>query len=199
MAQAVLSKPLAGIDANLASDAILVERIEAGERQAFEILYGRYFGRVYGFVARRLRNRADAEEAVQEVFASVFSSLGSYRGDAPFPAWLLGVARRVVASRFKKKRHPTVSIDTEGSCETVDLSMPFVQRATTPLEHYECRERIGRLQNAAAQRLTPEQRELFERHHLDHQSITELAIQLHKSEDAVKSNLYRARKVLLAR
>jgi len=199
MGHAVLSKPLANADPNGSSDAALVMRIETGEREAFEVLYERYFGRVYGFVARRLRNRADAEETVQEVFASVFSSLGSYRGEAPFPAWVLGVARRVIANRFKKKRHPTVSLETQTSFETADLSTPFLQRAPTPLEHYECRERIGQLQSAAARHLTPDQRELFERHHLRHQSINELATQLKKSEDAVKSNLYRARKMLLAR
>lgn len=199
MAHAVLSNPLASSDPQVPSDAALVTRVETGDRKAFDVLYERYFGRVYGFVARRLRNRADAEETVQEVFASVFSSLGSYRGEAPFPAWILGVARRVVASRFKKKRLPTVSLEISAPCETLDPSMPFLQRAHTPLEHYECRERIGQLQSAASRHLTPEQRELFERHHLRHQSITELAAQLHKSEDAVKSNLYRARKLLLAR
>jgi len=199
MAHAMLSKPLPNHDPQIPRDASLVTRIEAGEREAFEVLYERYFGRIYGFVARRLRNRADVEDTVQEVFASIFASLGSYRGEAPFPAWALGVARRVVASRFKKKRPSTVSLDVEAPSESVHLTMPFLQRAPTPLEHYECRERIGQLQSAASRRLSQEQRELFERHHLHHQSITELAANLRKSEDAVKSNLYRARKMLLAR
>ena len=43
------------------------------------------------------------------------------------------------------------------------------------------------------------QRRLFELHHLEHRSISDIAQDLRKSEDAVKSNLYRARKALLAR
>jgi DNA-directed RNA polymerase specialized sigma24 family protein len=49
------------------------------------------------------------------------------------------------------------------------------------------------------ERLSPEQRQLVELHHLQHHSIEDIARDLHKTEDAVKSNLYRARKLLLAR
>ncbi|MDH5565909.1 MAG: sigma-70 family RNA polymerase sigma factor [Myxococcales bacterium] len=186
-------------DPHETSDEALIARIESGDRQAFDVIYERYFGRVYGFVSRRLSNRADTEDTVQEVFFSVFSSLASYRREAPLPAWILGIARRVVASRFKKKRHPTISLNAETEPETIDLFMPLLQRAATPLEHYECRERIGQLESAAARKLTQEQLQLFELHHLRHRSITDIASILHKSEDSVKSNLYRARKVLLTR
>lgn len=193
MADAALSEP------REPSDEALIERILSGNRDAFDLVYQRYFNRIYSFAYKRLRNRADTEETVQEVFISAFSSLGSFRGEAPFAAWLLGVARRVVASRFKKKRHPTVPLEHEEQVPTVDLLMPLLKRSVTPLEDYECRERIAQLEADALRRLTGEQRRLFELHHLRHHSITDIADLLDKSEDAVKSNLYRARKALLAR
>jgi RNA polymerase sigma-70 factor (ECF subfamily) len=180
-------------------DEQLIERVEQADEAAFEILYERYFPRVFNFVQRRLRNRADAEETVQEVFINVFSSLGSYRGEAPFAAWVLGVTRRTLAGRFKKKRHPTVPLEGTQEPEGVDLLMPMIRREPTPLEHYECGERIAQLEAAAAGRLSQEQRTLFELHHLRHRSVHDIARVLRKSEDAVKSNLYRARKLLLAR
>jgi len=179
-------------------DEELIRRVQDGDEAAFEILYERYFRRVYRFVDRRMRNRADTEETVQEVFINVFSSLASYRGEAPFAAWVLGVTRRTIASRFKKKRHPTVPLADAEEPGTLNLTMPILQREPTPLEHYECEERIRRLERAVAQ-LTREQRTLFELHHLHHQPIQELARTLRKSEDAIKSNLYRARKLLLSR
>jgi RNA polymerase sigma factor (sigma-70 family) len=111
---------------------------------------------------------------------------------------VLGIARRTVANRFKKKRHPTVPLDTEES-ESVELMAPLLGAVPTPHESYECRERMARIEAAAELELTPEQRLLFELHHLRHQPITDIATLLEKSEDAVKSNLYRARRVLLAR
>ena len=181
-----------------ADDAELIARILAGEREAFDQIYERYLPRVFSFVHKRLGNRADTEETVQEVFFHVFSCLGSYRHEAHFAAWVLGIARRTVANRFKKKHHPTIPLEHEEP-ESVDLALPLMSAAPTPHESYECRERVARIETAAAQDLTAEQRLLFELHHLQHQPINDIAVLLDKSEDAVKSNLYRARRALLAR
>jgi len=178
------------------SDAELIERINGGDETAFAIVYERYFRRVYSFVAGRLSDRCDTEETVQEVFINVFSSLESFRSESPFGAWVLGVARRTVANRFKKKRHPTVPFDWR---DEPDILAGSVQREPTPLEHYECLERMNRLQEAAIYELSAVQLQLFVMHHLRHQSIQEIARVTNKSEDAVKSNLYRTRKLLLAR
>jgi RNA polymerase sigma-70 factor (ECF subfamily) len=183
-------------DAVARSDAELIEMILSGDRAAFSVLYERYFRRVYHFVGRRMNNRADIEETVQEAFTNIFTSLGSFRSDAPFAAWVFGVTRRTVASRFKKKRHPTVSIDLEDESRMIGNA---VRREPTPLEHYECRERLDRLQTAAGCDLSPIQQRFFEMHHLQHQSIREIARVTNKSTDAVKSDLYRARRALLAR
>ena len=184
------------LDRGSLTDNELIENTRGGDEESFRILYGRYFRRVYNFVDKRLRNRADTEETVQEVFINVFSSLASYRGDAPFAAWVLGVSRRTVANRFKKKRHPTVSLDLEES-EKLDPARGGSNREPTPLEIYEGQERARILELAAQERLSPEQRTMFEMHHLEHQSISEIARATDKSVDAVKSNLYRARKLLL--
>ena len=190
--------PAPGSEAN--SDDQLIERILAGDEEAFSDLYDRYFTRVYRFVHRRLNNRADVEDTVQEVFIAVFSSLESFRGEAPFGAWVLGISRRTIAARFKRRRHATVPL--EGYHEdpgTIDVTMPMLQREPTPLEVFEYGERVQQIEKNAAESLSPEQRRLFEMHHLSHRPIQEIAQALRKSEDAVKSNLYRARKLLLAR
>jgi RNA polymerase sigma-70 factor (ECF subfamily) len=178
------------------SDEALIDRVKLGEEVAFEALYERFFKRVFLFVDRRLRNPADTEETVQEVFINVFSSIESYRGDAPFGAWVFGVTRRTIASRFKRKRHPTVPLldeDQETLCGTGAGSPP------SPLEVYEYEELLTQLDARLASRLSEEQRQLFRLHHLEDQPINDIAQKLDKSENAIKSNLYRARKVLLAR
>jgi len=180
------------------SDEQLILRVRSGEREAFDLLYARYIGRVYGFVENRLNNRADVEETTQEVFVNVFASLGSFRAEAPFAAWVLGVARHTIAGRFKKKHHPTVPLETNADGE-IDTASDGVVHETTPLDYYELAERIRLLEEVAKHELSAEQRELFQLHHLEHRSIAEVAALLDKSEDAVKSNLYRVRKLLLAR
>ena len=180
------------------TDDVLIEKIQTGDKAAFDLLYARYFPRVFSFVARRVRNRADAEETVQEVFLAVFSSLESYRRESSFAAWVLGIARNSVANRFRKKHHPTVPLDEAEEPDEI-RSSAMARREPTPLEHFEFGERIERISEAARLELSREQQQVFELHHLRHRPIQEIAQTLRKSEDAVKSNLYRARKLLLAR
>jgi RNA polymerase sigma-70 factor (ECF subfamily) len=180
-------------------DFELIDQVLQGNERSFGTLYERYFPRVFGFVHRRIRNRADTEEVVQEVFINVFSSLASFRREAPFGAWVLGVARRTVANRFKKKRHPTVPLEEGEGVHEHELTGHAIRREATPHEHFECGERIADMMHTALHHLTDEQRTLFEWHHLEDQSIREIANRLSKSEDAVKSHLYRARRLLLAR
>jgi RNA polymerase sigma-70 factor (ECF subfamily) len=176
-------------------DRDLVRRVNEGDEAAFRALYDRYFPRVYDFVQRRLRNRADTEETVQEVFINLFNSIGSYRGDAPFGAWVFGVTRRTVASRFKRKQHPMVPL---GNDDTTESESPTLHRHPSPHEAYEVQERLERMAEIALHELSKDQRELFRLHHLQHHSIQSIARMLRKSEDSVKSNLYRARKRLLS-
>jgi RNA polymerase sigma factor (sigma-70 family) len=177
------------------TDDELISQLRAGDRAAFDILYERYFSRVYHFVDKRLRNRADTEESVQEVFINIFSSIDSYRGEAPFSAWVFGLARRTIARRFKRKRHPTVPLfEDEQEGESAHVSS-----TPTPLEAYECEERLSRMEEAVSSKLSPLQWKLFRLHHVEDKSISEIADRLERTEDSIKSNLYRTRKILMAR
>lgn len=182
--------------AEQSSDQDLVDRLRSGDREAFEILYDRYFPRIYSFVDRRLRSREDAEETVQEVFFHLFSSIHGFRSEAPFAAWLFGLTRRTLANRFKRKRHEVVPL---GDGDSDDGRSPTASLAEDPHAAYEYRERLARMEAAIRQDLTAEQRALFQLHHLEDRSIQEIARSVAKSEDAIKSHLYRARKLILAR
>ena len=177
-----------------ATDEQLVARVIEGDRAPFEILYARYFTRVYRFVDRRVSNRADTEEIVQEVFFNLFSSLHSFRGEAPFAAWVFGLTRRTIASRFKRKRHEMVPLP-----EDEQYLGRAVHSGSSPHADYECAERLDRLSEAAQRDLSPDQWQLFRMHHLEDRTIQEIAGIVAKSEDSVKSHLYRARRMLLAR
>ena len=178
-------------------DEALVERVRGGDCAAFDALYRRYFARIYRFLDRRLSNRADVEETVQEVFINLFSSLDGFRGEAPFAAWVFGLTRRTLANRFKRKRAATVPLPADDA-ELADESGARSGRDADPHLAYEFNERLERLQRGVDD-LSKDQWELFRLRHLENLSIEEIAQQLAKSEDAVKSHLYRARKVLLAR
>jgi RNA polymerase sigma-70 factor (ECF subfamily) len=181
------------------TDEILVDHVREGDRAAFDEIYRRYFKRVYGFLDKRLRNRADTEETTQEVFINIFSSMDSFRGDAPFAAWVFGLTRRTLAARFRRKQHPTVPLFEDDDENSVLSVATMSSTEATPLENYEMTECAAHLSHTLESEMTAEQRRLFELHHLQSMPIAEIAKTLSKSEDSVKSNLYRTRKLLLAR
>jgi len=178
-------------------DKDLVEQLRGGDEQAFDELYERYFKRITHFVGRRIDNRADAEETVQEIFINVFASIGSYRGDAPFVAWIFGITRRTIAGRFKRKRHPTVPMEADES-DTPAAHPAAPSSVPTPDQVYDYNERAQQIETYVSERLSPDQRALFVLHHLEERPISEIAQRLGKSEDSIKSSLYRTRKLLLA-
>ena len=196
---------LGALTRELDADDVLVDRIRRGDRAAFDDLYERYFKRIYAFLDKRLGNRADTEETTQEVFINVFSSIDSFRGDAPFAAWIFGLTRRTLAGRFKRKRHPMVPLGDEhaerlsGGNHAASISPIGPTASATPLEQYEGNERAAALLEVLENQLSPDQRTIFEMHHLESLPIAEIAKRLARTEDSIKSNLYRSRKVLLAR
>jgi RNA polymerase sigma-70 factor (ECF subfamily) len=146
-----------------------------------------------------MRNRADTEETTQEVFINIFSSIDTFRGEAPFAAWVFGLTRRTLAARFRRKQHPTVPLFEDEDEQGVLGMAAATSSEASPLENYELVELAAQLERSLESDVTPEQRQLFELHHLQSMPIAEIARTLSKSEDSVKSNLYRTRKVLLAR
>lgn len=181
------------------TDEMLLDRVREGERGAFDEIYRRYFKRVYGFIDRRLRNRADTEETTQEVFINIFSSLNSFRGEAPFAAWVFGLTRRTLSARFRRKQHPTVPLFDDDDDQGYSNIGPNTTNEASPFENYELVECAAHIRRTLESEVTPLQRRLFELHHLQLMPIADIARKLSKSEDAVKSNLYRTRKLLQAR
>jgi RNA polymerase sigma-70 factor, ECF subfamily len=90
------------------TDGDLLQRIADGDTAAFEILYRRFSRPVYGLALRMLRDRGRAEEAVQETFAAIWRSAGSYRPDrGPGAPWLYAVARNAIVDRARVRGEAT--------------------------------------------------------------------------------------------
>jgi RNA polymerase sigma-70 factor (ECF subfamily) len=85
--------------------ARLVARIQGGDADAFGNLYTRYFDRVYSYVRVMLRNRTDAEEVTQDIFADVFEGVDRYvPRERPFRAWLFTIARNHAINHMQRER-----------------------------------------------------------------------------------------------
>jgi RNA polymerase sigma-70 factor (ECF subfamily) len=104
--------------APVCSDAELIQRTGAGDRRAYEKLYGRYARSVFGLALRRLGDPGRAEDAVQETFASIWRSAGTYRPErGPGAPWLYGVARNAIVDRSRARTEPPAETFDEVSLD----------------------------------------------------------------------------------
>jgi RNA polymerase sigma-70 factor (ECF subfamily) len=88
--------------AGVCSDGELIQRAGAGDRSAFERLYGRYARTVFGLALRRLGDRGRAEDAVQETFISIWRAARTYAPErGPGAPWLYGIARNAIVDRSR--------------------------------------------------------------------------------------------------
>ncbi len=96
------------------TDQELLVRVAQGDREAFEVLYGRFARPVLGLALRRLGDRGRAEDAVQETFASVWRSAASYKPErGPGAPWLYAVARNAISDRGRARHEPPAEAPDE--------------------------------------------------------------------------------------
>ncbi len=89
------------------TDGELIERVGDGDRDAFDELYRRYARSVLGLALRRLNDRGRAEDALQDAFAAVWRSAGTYDAErGTGGAWLYTVARNSVVDSARRRPEP---------------------------------------------------------------------------------------------
>jgi RNA polymerase sigma-70 factor (ECF subfamily) len=100
------------------SDGELLQRIGAGDREAFDVLYRRFVRPVFALALRRLGDRGRAEDATQETFTSVWRSATSYRPERGAGApWLYAVARNAIVDRARARTEAPTEVPDEPSSE----------------------------------------------------------------------------------
>jgi RNA polymerase sigma-70 factor (ECF subfamily) len=88
-------------------DRTIVEAVLAGDRDAYRRLVERESASVVAACARILGDRSEAEDVAQEAFVIAYRSLGSWRADGPFGAWLARIAVRLAVRNAGKRRQVT--------------------------------------------------------------------------------------------
>lgn len=94
------------------TDEALYAQIQAGDLAAFDTLYARYEGRLFGFVLAQVRNRAEAEEIFQEAFMNALKAKPVELAAGGFKCWIFRIARNLVLNRARsterRERHEVV-------------------------------------------------------------------------------------------
>src|SRR3954462_15229444 len=100
-------------------DDRLVDQIRRGNEAAFEVVYDRHHGGILAYCRHMLGSADEADDAVQQTFASAFSSLASSSREMRLKAWLDWIARNRSLSMLRARRERPGDVD---EVETVSLS-----------------------------------------------------------------------------
>jgi RNA polymerase sigma-70 factor (ECF subfamily) len=109
-------------------DRELAGRVASGDGAAFELLMRRHNRRLFRIARSVLRDDADAEDALQEVYLAAYRAIGSYRGESSLATWLSRLVLNHCLSRRRRqqRRDNIVSIvpDAEGDASDTDFETP---------------------------------------------------------------------------
>jgi RNA polymerase sigma-70 factor (ECF subfamily) len=174
-------------------DAELLKALRAGRQDAFDSLYHRYFQRLYNFSYLRLRNHADAEEAVQETFTAVFRCIDSYKGRSSLSSWMYGIAKNTINNHIRRCRTEEARIDRP---EAQGLAPSESLATGSPEDQLQLRRYLDTIGERLAS-VARWQVEVFELRHMQNLSIQEISERTERSSDAIRSSLYRMKRLLM--
>lgn len=167
------------------SDEILMAAYQAGNEAAFGELFARHSGSVYGFLVRRVGDRALADDLYQEVFLRLHRARATYDSRRPFRAWLFGIVHNLVTDAHRSRgRAPTVVSDAELERST---DAPSPERVAT------ARESAVTLQDAL-RRLSDDEATALVLARVEGLDYDEIGAVLGRSAAATKQLAYRALK-----
>ncbi|MBS0659072.1 MAG: RNA polymerase sigma factor [Verrucomicrobia bacterium] len=143
-------------------DPALRERACAGDLAAADELLRSIQPGVFNLALRLLGQRADAEDATQEILLRVLTHLGSFRGESAFGTWVFRVAKNHLSTRAARSRqHPEIAWTDLGERLAAGLEFGRAQgfeRALTPADRTEAREVAVLCTQGMLLRLSEEQR-----------------------------------------
>lgn len=154
--------------------------IEAAQKDPsrFAELYDQNFHRVYAFVARRVRDRAEAQDLTAHVFHQALANIAKFKWrGAPFVTWLYRIAANAIADQARRKLREAGGPADPASETSVSNELETVER----------RARVFR----EVERLPEDQRRVIVLRFADEMSTREIAEVLGRTEGAVKQLQFR--------
>ena len=177
-------------------DQVLVERAQAGDKHAFELLVVKYQRKLARLLSRFIRDHAEVEDVAQEAFIKAYRALPSFRGESAFYTWLyrigINTAKNFLVSQGR--RAPTSTGFDAEEAETFD-DADALRDLNTP-ESAMLTKEIGQTVNEAVGSLPEELRTALTLRELEGLSYEEIAQVMNCPIGTVRSRIFRARETV---
>lgn len=177
-------------------DQLFVERVQRGDKIAFELLVIKYQRKLMRLVLRLVRDRAEAEDVVQEAFIKAYRALPKFRGDSAFYTWLYRIGINTAKNYLVTmgRRAPTSTEADVEEAETFDDGEQL-RDINTP-ESMLATKQIAQTVNLAMDALPDELRIAITLREIEGLSYDEIAEAMGCPIGTVRSRIFRAREAV---
>ncbi|AZQ09555.1 MULTISPECIES: RNA polymerase sigma factor RpoE [Shewanella] len=177
------------------SDQELVELVQRGDKNAFNLLVLRYQSRVINLISRYVRNQADVADVAQEAFIKAYRALANFRGESAFYTWLYRIAVNTAKNYLvsQGRRAPANDVDAE-EAEYYDGSDALKEFASP--ERLMLSDEIKRVVFETLEELPEELKMAISLRELDGMSYEDIANVMECPVGTVRSRIFRAREVI---
>nr|WP_314608162.1 RNA polymerase sigma factor RpoE [uncultured Janthinobacterium sp.] len=177
-------------------DQLLVERVQAGDKRAFDVLVSKYQRRLMRLVSRLVHDPAEAEDVVQETFIKAYRALRHFRGEAAFYTWLYRIGINTAKNYLVTQgRRAVTSSDADAEqAESFDDGNKLRDNNTP--ESVLASKQIAATVNAAMDVLPIELRTAIVLREIEGLSYEEISEIMACPIGTVRSRIFRAREVI---
>jgi RNA polymerase sigma-70 factor (ECF subfamily) len=177
-------------------DQLLVERAQAGDKHAFELLVAKYQRKLARLLSRFVRDAAEVDDVAQEAFIKAYRALPSFRGESAFYTWLYRIGINTAKNYLvaQGRRAPTsTEFDAQDAESFEDAGQ--LRDINTPESLLQSKQ-IGETINAAMDGLPDELRNAIVLREIDGLSYEEIAEAMSCPIGTVRSRIFRAREAV---
>jgi RNA polymerase sigma-70 factor, ECF subfamily len=177
-------------------DLGLVQRVQRGDKSAFDLLVRKYQLKVVKLVTRYLRDPSEAEDVAQEAFIKAYRALPQFRGDSAFYTWLYRIAINTAKNAIVARGRNPVEFDLD--MQNIEESQSMQARLADPdtPESLLQAEEIRTTVNRAIDDLPEDLRTAIVLRELDGLSYEEIASAMDCPVGTVRSRIFRAREAI---
>ena len=158
------------------TDIELVLKLQKGDVEAFDLVYEKYAGKLYGFTLKYLKSTDETEELVQSVFLKVWENYKTLKKESSFKSYLFTIAYNEICNTFRTRGHLQKFIR-----EQLNESSQTSNETEELIDYNSIKERIEQI----ISKLQDRQRTIFLKSREDGKSNREIAIELGLSSGTV--------------
>jgi len=177
-------------------DQALVEKVQNGDPQAYNLLVLKYQTRIGHLISRFVRNQADVEDVAQEAFIKAYKALKNFRGDSQFYTWLYRIAINTAKNHLVSMGRRTPAGGTLDAQEAEQYEGAYaLQETATPDREIQAEE-VKQTVNKAIAALPEDLRTAITLRELEGLNYEEIAMVMDCPIGTVRSRIFRAREAV---